>query len=107
LETSDAEPFSGEGWNPAADVCAFGYLLFLIAICRPTTHPGVTPPIPGFVSAIIEEGQSPLSAAKPSFADISQSLQANGFAILAGIDSAEVCAFVDLIESSEQGAKRE
>jgi hypothetical protein len=42
-----------------------------------------------------------------SFAGILQSLQANGFAILAGVDSAEVCAFVDSVESSDQGAKRE
>jgi hypothetical protein len=42
-----------------------------------------------------------------SLADLLQSLWANGFAILAGVDSAEVCAFVDSVESSEQGAKRE
>jgi hypothetical protein len=41
-----------------------------------------------------------------SFADIFQSLQANGFAILAGVDSAEVCTFVDSVESFEWGAKR-
>jgi hypothetical protein len=42
-----------------------------------------------------------------SFVDLLQRLRANGVAILAGIDSAEVCAFVDSVESSEQGAKRE
>jgi hypothetical protein len=42
-----------------------------------------------------------------SFADILQSQRANGFAILAGIDSAEVYAFVDSVELSEHGAKRE
>jgi hypothetical protein len=42
-----------------------------------------------------------------SFADILQSLQADGFAILVGVDSAEVCAFVDSVESSEREAKRE
>jgi hypothetical protein len=42
-----------------------------------------------------------------SFADILQSLQADGFVVLAGVDSAEVCAFVDSVESFEQGAKRE
>jgi hypothetical protein len=42
-----------------------------------------------------------------SFADILQSLRANGLAILAGVDSAKVCDFVDSVESSEQEAKRE
>jgi hypothetical protein len=42
-----------------------------------------------------------------SFADILQNLRANGFAILAGVDSAEIRAFVDSVESSERGAKME
>jgi hypothetical protein len=42
-----------------------------------------------------------------SFADLLQTLRPDGFAILAGVDSAEICAFVDSVESSEQGAKRE
>jgi hypothetical protein len=42
-----------------------------------------------------------------SFADLLQSLRADGFAILAGVDSAEVRAFADSVESSEQRAKRE
>jgi serine/threonine protein kinase len=107
LQTGDAEPFSGEGWSPAADVCAFGFLLFEIAVVRHDAQPGAAPLIPAFVSAIIEEGRSPSPTAVLSFADILQSLQANNFAILAGVDSAEVCAFVDSVESSEQGAKRE
>jgi serine/threonine protein kinase len=85
LETGDAEPFSGNVW----------------------AQPGAAPPIPAFVSAIIEEGQSPSPTATRSFADLLQSLRANSFAILAGVDSAEVWAFVGSIESSEQGAKRE
>jgi serine/threonine protein kinase len=106
LETGDAEPFSGEGWSPAADVCAFVSLLSEIAVGRPDAQPGAAPPIPAFVSVIIEEGRSPSPTAKRSFADILQSLQANGFAVLAGVDSAEVCAFVDSVESFEQGCKR-
>jgi serine/threonine protein kinase len=107
LETGDAEPFSGEEWSPAADVCAFLSLLFEIAVGRPGAQPGAAPPIPAFVSARIEEVRSPSRTAVRSFADMLESLQANGFAILAGVDSAEVCAFVDLVESSEQCAKRE
>jgi serine/threonine protein kinase len=107
LETGDAEPFAGEGWSLAADVCAFASLLFEIAVGRPDAQPGDPPPIPAFVSAIIEEGRSHSPTTKQSFADILQSLRANGFAILAGVDPAEVCAFVDSVESSEHGAKRE
>jgi hypothetical protein len=107
LQTGAAEPFSGEGWSPAADVCAFASLLFEIAVGRPGAQPGAAPPVPAFVSAIIEEGRSSSPTPKRSFADILQSLRADGFAILAGVDSAEVSAFVDSVESSEQGAKRE
>jgi hypothetical protein len=39
-------------------------------------------------------------------ADFLQSLQVNGFAILAGIYAAEVCIFVDSAESSELDQKR-
>jgi hypothetical protein len=59
------------------------------------------------VESLIEEVRSPSPTAVPSFADILQCLQANGFAILAGVDSAEVCVFVESVESSEQGAKSE
>jgi serine/threonine protein kinase len=101
LQTGDAEPFAGEGWSPAADVCAFAAILSEIAVGRPGAQPGAAPPIPAFVSAIIEGGRSPSLTTKRSFADILQSLRANGFAILAGVDSAEVCAFVNSVESSE------
>jgi serine/threonine protein kinase len=107
LQTGATEPFAGEGWGPAADVCAFASFLSDIAVGCPGAQPGPAPPIPAFVSAIIEGAQSPSPTARRSFATILQSLRANGFAILAGVDSAEVCAFVESVESSEQGAKRE
>jgi hypothetical protein len=107
LQTGAAEPFAGEGWSPVADVCAFAPLIFEIAVGRPDAQPGAAPPISEFVSVIIKGGWSPSPTAKRSFADILQSLLANGFAILAGVDSVEVCAFVESVESSEQGVKRE
>jgi hypothetical protein len=82
-------------------------LLFEIAVGRRYAQPGAAPHISAFVSARIEEERSPAPTAVRSFADILQSLRENRFAILAGVDSAEVCAFVDSVESSEQGAKRE
>jgi hypothetical protein len=86
---------------------AKGGALFEIAVGRPGAQPGAAPPIPAFVSAAIAEGGSPSPTTVGSLADLLQSLWTNGFAILAGVDSAEVCAFVDSVESSEQGAKRE
>jgi hypothetical protein len=59
------------------------------------------------VEIVAEEFGFSLQSAKRSFADILQSRQGNGFAILAGVDSAEVCAFVNSVELSGQGAKRE
>jgi serine/threonine protein kinase len=71
LETGDAEPSSGEGWSPAAGVCAFASLLSEIAVGRPGAQPGPAPPIPAFVSAIIEGGRSvphrPLGDRSPIF----------------------------------------
>jgi serine/threonine protein kinase len=107
LETGDAEPFAGERWSLVAHIRAFASLLFEITVGRPDTQPGAAPPIPAFVSAIIQGGRSPSPTAKRSFTDILRSLQANGFAILAGVDSAEVCAFVEWVASFELGVKRE
>jgi hypothetical protein len=105
LETGEVEPFAGEGWSPAADFCAFASLLFEIAVGRPGAQPRAAPPIPAFVSAIIEGGQPPSPTAVRSFAHLLQGLQVNGFAVLADADSAEVCAFVNSVESSGQGAR--
>jgi hypothetical protein len=99
LQTGEVEPFSGEGWSPAADVCAFTSLLSEIVVGRPGAQPGAVPPIPACVSAIIEDGRSPSPTTMRSFADILQSLQVDGFAILAGVDSAEVCAFTDSVDT--------
>jgi serine/threonine protein kinase len=39
LDTGAAEPFSGEGWSPTADLSAFVALLFDIAVSCPATPP--------------------------------------------------------------------
>jgi serine/threonine protein kinase len=64
LERGDAEPFSGEGWSPTADVCALVSLLLNIAVSGSEAQPGAAPPIPGFVSAIIEGWSSPYTVNK-------------------------------------------
>jgi hypothetical protein len=68
---------------------------------------GAAPPIPAFVSAIIDGGRLPTPTTKRSFTDILSNVQGNGSAILAGVDSAEVCAFVESIKSSDQRMKME
>jgi hypothetical protein len=55
LETSEIEPFSGEGWAPTADVSAFASLVFKIA-----RGVSVTPPTDG-------ADCPPLYAAVPAF----------------------------------------
>jgi hypothetical protein len=82
-------------------------LLFEIAVGRCNAEPGAAPILPAFISAIIEEEPSPSRTAKRSFADSLQSLQANDFAILVGVDCPEVGAFVESVDSSEQGTNRE
>jgi hypothetical protein len=112
LETGTAEPFSGEGWAPTADVSAFASLLFTIAVGGTATPPiGAAggPPFPGavpaFVLHMLENGRSPESARGLSFVEIVARLKANRFEIMAGVDSDEVSTFVSRVESPEQAGK--
>jgi hypothetical protein len=114
LATGEVEPFSGEEWAPTADVSAFASLLFEIAV-RGTAIPPISatggPPfpaaVPAFVSRMIEDGRSPKSARRLSFAEIVARLKARRFEIMAGVDSEEVSAFLNRVESSEQAGERE
>jgi serine/threonine protein kinase len=108
------EPFSGEGWSPAADLSAFASLLFEIAVGRPAIPPagaGGAPPVParvpGFVSRMIAEGQSPEPQRRLSFVGIVERLKENRFEIMAGVNSKEVSAFVAWVESAEQSREWE
>jgi hypothetical protein len=112
LKTGTIEPFSGEEWTPTADTSAFASLLFEIAVGGTATPPiGAVggPPfpaaVPAFVSRMIEDGRSPISARRLSFAKIVESLKENRFEIIAGVDSDEVSAFVSRVESSEQAGE--
>jgi hypothetical protein len=95
-------------------VCAFQSLLFEIAVGCSATPPigaaGIPPllsAVPALVLRMIEDGGSPESARRLSFAEIVARLKANRFAIMAGVDSAEVSAFVSRLESLEQAGERE
>jgi hypothetical protein len=123
--------FSGEleGWSPQADVSAFAMLLFEIMVghsCpsssfsssslpppraakadREVILPPGTPGIPEFVSEIIEDGVGLSVWRGVSFIRIFETLKANGFRIVAGVDSDEVSPFISCVESIAQSGKSE
>jgi hypothetical protein len=114
--------FSGEGdgWSPQADVSAFARLLFEIVARRPYPSPSpppsaakadgeviLSPDVPGFVSDIIDGGLRWSPWGGLSFIRIFEILKANGFQIVAGVDSEEVSAFVSRVESAAQSGESE
>jgi hypothetical protein len=85
------------------DIRAFGSLLFEIVVGRPANGERNIPEgVPKFVSDIIEAGFSAESGTFRSFGDIFESLKKNRFGIVAGVNSAEVSAFVDWISLLDQ-----
>jgi hypothetical protein len=111
---------SRERWSPQADVSAFAMLLFEIVAGRPWPPPppppraakaageGILPPdVPRFVSALIERELWRIPWGGFSFIDIFESLKANGFGIVAGVDTDRVSAFVSRVESAEQSGESE
>jgi hypothetical protein len=100
--------FSGNGWLPKTDIREFGLILFEIVIGHPARLLGfsndaviVCPNVPAFVSEIIATSQSPQLRTKESFHDIFDILKDNDFAIVSGVDSADVLSFVNWVESFE------
>jgi hypothetical protein len=84
-------------------------LLFEIAVRRPAVPPigaagelPVPAGVPEFVSRMIADGRSQESQYGLSLVDIVERLKENRFAIVAGVDSEEVSAFVARVESAEQ-----
>jgi hypothetical protein len=77
-------------------------LFFEIVAGRPLPPPGAAQ-----VSEIIEEALRPRAGAQLSFIAIFETLKANDFGIVAGVDSAEVSAFVSRVESMMQSGESE
>jgi hypothetical protein len=101
--------FSGAEWTPKGDVHGFAVILFEIIVGRPVTEAETangrtTLPleVPEFVSRIIREELSSNSGSGKSFRDIFNILKRNEFRIVHGVNSAEVEAFVNRVELSEQ-----
>jgi serine/threonine protein kinase len=98
--------FSGERWTPKRDIQAFASILFELVFGHPPQGEASIPTgIPEFVSKIIKSGLSPLSGTRYSFHTILEILKQNHFEILDGVDSAEVSAFVNWVESAEHPNK--
>jgi hypothetical protein len=94
--------FSGEEWTPERDIQAFASILFeLVFGYRPQGEASIPTGIPDFVSRIIKSGLSPISRRSCSFNTILDILKKNNFRMEDGVDSAEVSAFVNWVESSE------
>jgi hypothetical protein len=99
---------------PTVDISAFASLLFEIAVgCTATPPIGAAggPPFPAavpvFISRVTEDGRSPESACRLSFAEIVARLKANRFKIIADVDSDEVSAFASRLKSLEQAVEGE
>jgi hypothetical protein len=98
------------------DVSTLAMLFFEIVAGRPLPPPGAAQAnmevilpsdVPWFVSEIIEEGLRPRAGAQLSFIAIFETLKATDFGIVAGVDSAEVSAFVRRVESMMQSGESE
>jgi serine/threonine protein kinase len=92
--------FSGEGWTAERDIQAFALILYeLVFGSPPQSEVSIPMGIPNFVSRIIETGLSPISRRNYSFNTILNILRQNDFEIENGVNSAEVSAFVNWVNS--------
>jgi serine/threonine protein kinase len=104
LEVHESEigGFSGPGWTPQTDVRGFASILFEVVVGHPANGEMSFPMnAPEFVSKIIEAGLRSESKLDEPFSNIFEILRRNHFQIVAGVDSAEVLAFVEWVESAE------
>jgi serine/threonine protein kinase len=108
----------GEDRTASIDIVSFALILFEIVVGLPAVGrtsaseelgklpmnayervkiPGF---VPTFVSVLIKSGLSANPRERPLFDDMSEALKRNYFKIIDGVDSDEVSAFVNLVESS-------
>jgi hypothetical protein len=104
--------FLNEEWSPDPDILSFVSILFEIIVGHPemlsesvNTEEIAFKDIPKFVSNLITSIQSPVRPIGRSFNDIFMVLKDHNFEILSGVDSVDVIAFVDWIESIEELVK--
>jgi serine/threonine protein kinase len=106
-EATQLVGFSGKRWTLERDIQAFTSILFELVFGRPLEDEASIPTvIPDFVPRIIKSGLSPISARSYSFNTILKTLKENDFAIEDGVDSREVSAFINWVESAEPPNKQ-
>jgi serine/threonine protein kinase len=94
--------FSEKRCRPERDIQGFASILFELVFGHPPQGEISIPTgIPDFVSDIIESGLSPMCKRSYSFNTIWEILKNNKFRIDDDVDSAEVSAFVNWVESAD------
>jgi hypothetical protein len=105
IETEEGTGLVGvsrKGLKPERDIQAFASILFEIMVGRPAKGEVSIPTrILDFVSRMIKSGLSAISGTNESFNTILELLKENDFEIDKSVDSAEVSAFVNWVESAE------
>jgi serine/threonine protein kinase len=97
---------SGKGWTPERDIQAFASILCeLMFDGSPQGEASISTGILDFISRIIKSGLSPISGRSCTFNNILNLLKRNKFKIEDGVDSADVSAFVNRVESAEYPEK--
>jgi serine/threonine protein kinase len=100
------ESFSRAKWTPKMDIDAFTTILFEILVERSATGELSLPTnVPAFVSTIMKSGLYPTSETSGSFDVILKILKQNNFRIEDDVDSVEVSAFVNWVETAEKPEK--
>jgi hypothetical protein len=95
--------FSSEGWTPKRDIRGFVSVLFEIIVGRaPNDEADIPADVPMVVSDMSKAELSSEMGRCFSFLNIFETLKSHDFKIIAGVDSAEVVAFVDWIEQLER-----
>jgi hypothetical protein len=103
--------FSGDEWTPQVDIQAFLSLLTELVIVDGVMLPKdgncegiVNPRVPEYIFEMIDKNRSD-SAGEYSVDYIISTLKAIKFEIVAGVDSAEVLAFVEWVEKFEESTE--
>jgi serine/threonine protein kinase len=103
-------------YTKAADIYSFALILYEIIVGEPVFPSSMSPDdvrrkwmanerrrippnVPRFVRNLIRLGWSPIRDDRPSFQEIFETLEAEKFAILDGVDSAEVAAFATWVRA--------
>jgi hypothetical protein len=98
--------FSRDRWKPKMDVDVFRSLLCEVLVGRSKKDELAVPRhIPTFVATMIKSGFDPTSETGDSFNDIPDILKTNNFRIEDNVNSADVSAFANWVESAEEAWK--